>query len=137
MKFAKNKYFFRKIKILKNGGPPGKKWTKSKNRPKCVFAFNGIGECSFRPTFDLQKRPFRRKIDKKNILNLWNFLKICKFLSKFMIFWQKNDFFRCFSSFFGIFCYFQLFFAFFAKITNFSHIFVKHANFSDFVTLSN
>jgi hypothetical protein len=73
-----------------------KKRSKMKNRPKRVFYLYSVENAVFDQLLPTKKEPLYEKSIKKIILNLRNFLKIYNFLSKFMTFWQKNEFFSCF-----------------------------------------
>jgi hypothetical protein len=47
-------------------------------------------ECSFRPTFDRQKKAFKRKIDKKNNFKFTKFFKNLQFFVKIYDFLTKK-----------------------------------------------
>jgi hypothetical protein len=62
---------------------------KNEKSPETRLLVIGVSECSFRPTFDLQKRAYSEKSIKKNTLkfikffiNLQFFVKIYDFLTK-------------------------------------------------------
>jgi hypothetical protein len=86
---------FKKIEIFEKIGKIGRmvendqKTFKNEKSPETRLRFFAFAECSFRPTFDLQKRAYSEKSIKKNNLkfikfsiNLQFFVKIYDFLTK-------------------------------------------------------
>jgi hypothetical protein len=63
---------------------------KNEKSPETRLRCNVLSECSFRPTFDLQKRAYSEKSIKKNNLKFIKFFKNLQFFVKIYDFLTKK-----------------------------------------------